>query len=141
MLPNTRHVRVERIILEDHRHVAVARANLVDDLAADFDVAGVGVLESGDGAKQRALAAAGRPDQHGELAVGNVEVDAANRANRAVALVQGANSDVRHLVAPHPLKAPSVSPRTRCRCTSIPSAIEGASEVVAKAQASPYCAP
>ena len=39
------------------------------------------VLEPGDGAQQRALAAAGRADQHGELAVGDVEIDAAHRVN------------------------------------------------------------
>ena len=37
------------------------------------------VLEAGDGAQQRALAAAGRADQHGELAVGDIEIDAAHR--------------------------------------------------------------
>ena len=42
----------------------------------------LGVLEPGDGAQQRALAAAGRADEHGELAVGDVEVDAAHRRAR-----------------------------------------------------------
>ena len=41
------------------------------------------VLKPGDGAQQRALAAAGRADQHGEFAVGNVEVDAAHGVDPA----------------------------------------------------------
>ena len=88
MLLRDRHVRIERVVLEHHGDVAVARAHVVDDLAADLDLAVVGVLEAGDGAQQRALAAAGRADQHGELAVGDVEVDAAHRMHGAEALVQ-----------------------------------------------------
>ena len=53
-----RHMRIERVVLEHHRDVAVARAHVVDDLAADLDVARIGVFEPGDRAQQRALAAA-----------------------------------------------------------------------------------
>ena len=73
-----RQVGIERVVLEHHRDVAVARAQVVDDLAADLDRAAVGLLEAGDGAQQRALAATRRPDEHGELARRDVEVDAAH---------------------------------------------------------------
>ena len=53
-------------------------------------VAAVGVLEPGDGAQQRALAAARGPDEDAELALGDVEVDAAQRMHPAVALLQAA---------------------------------------------------
>ena len=136
------HVRIERVVLEHHRDIAVARAHVIDDLAADLDLPGVGVLEPGDRAQKRALAAAGRSDQHGELAVRDVEIDASDGVNRSVALVKGADSDVRHAVrSVHPLIAPRVSPRTRWRWTSMPRTMEGTRDVVASAQASPYCAP
>ncbi len=83
-----RHVRVERIVLEHHGDVAVARPHVVDHLAADRDLAVADVLEAGDGPQQRALAAAGRADQHRELAVRDLEVDAAHGMDGAVALVQ-----------------------------------------------------
>ena len=40
------------------------------------------VLEAGDGPQQRALAAAGRPDQHRELASRHCEIDAAHAHGR-----------------------------------------------------------
>ena len=76
--------------------ITVARADVVDDLAADFDLPGIGVLEPGDGAQKRALTASGRSDQHSEFAVGDVEIDPTDGMNRSVALMKGANSDVRH---------------------------------------------
>ena len=147
-----RHVRIEGVILEHHGDVAVARAQVIDDLAGDLDGAVAGILEAGDGAQQRALAAARRADQHGELLVGDVEVDAAHGMDAAgVALVQPSDPHIchcglppnnrMHCRLPHPRIAPSVSPRTRCFCTSTPSTIDGTSETIASALASPYCAP
>ena len=68
------HVRVERVVLEDHRDVAVLRRAVVDHLAADLQLAAGDVLEPGDHPQRRRLAAARRPDQDHELAVGDVEV-------------------------------------------------------------------
>ena len=70
------HVRVERVILEHHGDVALGRLDLVDDAAADIDLACGDGLEPRDHAQQRGFAAAGGADQHAELAVGDVEVDA-----------------------------------------------------------------
>ena len=42
------HVRIQRVALEHHRDVAVARGDLVDDLAADPQLAGRDVLEARD---------------------------------------------------------------------------------------------
>ena len=47
-------------------------------LAVDQDVAGGQVLEPGDQAQQRRLAAAGRADEDDELAVADVEIGAGN---------------------------------------------------------------
>ena len=98
-VPGDRHVWIERIVLEHHRDVAVSRPHVVDDLAADLDLTVADILEPGDGAEKRALAAARRPDQHGELAVGNVEVDAAHRLEGAVALVETPDLHVGHFVS------------------------------------------
>ena len=62
-------VRIERVVLEDHRDVALLRRHVVDDPAADRDRAAGDVLEPGDHAQRRRLAAAGRADEHEELAV------------------------------------------------------------------------
>ena len=51
-------VRVERVVLEDHREVAVARRQVVDPLVADHHVAGGDVLEADDHPQQRGLPAA-----------------------------------------------------------------------------------
>ena len=50
--------------------------DVVDDAPADLDGAGARLIEPGDDVEQRGLAAAGRPDQHGEFAALDVEVDA-----------------------------------------------------------------
>jgi hypothetical protein len=42
------HVRVQRVVLEHHRDVAVLRRHVVDDVAADHDVAVADVLEACD---------------------------------------------------------------------------------------------
>src|SRR5690606_22125959 len=82
-------------------------------------------------------------DQHGEFAVGNFEVDPAHGLHRAVVLVEAADLQVCHgsflLRGQPPCTAPSVRPRTRCRCTSMPSAMDGTREMTARALASPYC--
>jgi hypothetical protein len=67
------HVRVERVVLEHHRDVAVLRRQLVHDVAVDPELAVGDVLESGDHPQGRRLAAAGRPDKDHELAVLDIE--------------------------------------------------------------------
>ncbi len=71
-------VRVERVVLEHHRDVAVLGRHARHVLAADLDGALVDVLESGEHAQRGALARAGRTDQHDELAVLDVEVERVN---------------------------------------------------------------
>ena len=52
------HVRVERIVLEHHGHVAVARPHIVDDIAINGNGSARYVFKACDHAQQRALAAA-----------------------------------------------------------------------------------
>ena len=94
------HVRVERIVLEHHGDVAVLRRQRIDHPLADGDLARGDVLEAGDHAQQRGLAAAGRPDQHHELAVGNVDADAVQHLDRAERLAHVADVNGRHSCSP-----------------------------------------
>ena len=85
-----RHVRIERVGLEHHRDVALRRVQIVDDLAADADLAGGDRFEPGDGVEQRRLAAAGRADEHEEAALLERDVDALEDLDGAEALAQSA---------------------------------------------------
>src|SRR3546814_16766684 len=58
---------------------SVGRLQLVHHPVADADGAGAHGLQAGDHPQQRGLAAARRPDQHDELAVGDLQVDAVDR--------------------------------------------------------------
>ena len=69
-----RQVRVERIALEDHGDVTVARRDVVDDAVADLDRAFADRLEARDHAQSRGLAATGRADEDHELAVVDLEI-------------------------------------------------------------------
>ena len=69
------HMRIERVALEDHRDVAVFGRDVVDDPLADPQRAGGDLFQAGDHPQARGLAAAGRPDEHHELRVSDVEVE------------------------------------------------------------------
>jgi hypothetical protein len=72
-----RHVRIQRIVLEHHRNVALLGLHIVDDPAVDGDLAVGDLLQPRQHAQQRRLAAAAGADEHRELAVRYVDVDAA----------------------------------------------------------------
>jgi hypothetical protein len=82
------HVRVQGVVLEHHRDVALGRFEPVDDPPADRDLAAADLLQPGDHAQQRALAAARRADDDDELAVVDLGVDAMDDLDglRAVAV-------------------------------------------------------
>ena len=68
-------VRVQRVVLEDHREVPVARRLLVDACSVDEHLAGGDVLQAHDHPEQGRLAAPRRPDEDDELALGDLEAD------------------------------------------------------------------
>ena len=70
----------------------------VDAAAVDHDVAAGRVLEAGDHAEQRRLAAAGGADEDAELAVGDREVDALDHLGLAEGLGDGAEVELAHAV-------------------------------------------
>jgi hypothetical protein len=69
------HVRIERIVLEDHRNVSILGRNVVHEFAVDRQLAAADFLESGDHAQCGGLAAAARADEYDELLVGHVNVE------------------------------------------------------------------
>ena len=68
------HVRVQRIGLEDHRHVTRTGCDVVDDAIADEDPAARDVLQPGEHSQGGRLSATGRADEDEELAVGDLDV-------------------------------------------------------------------
>ena len=66
-------MRIQRVRLEHHRDVAILRLEVVDDPVADLQLTAGDRLEAGDHPQRRRLAAARRPDEDEELAVGDVE--------------------------------------------------------------------
>jgi hypothetical protein len=75
------HVRVQRVVLEHHGDVAVARRHVVDDPVADEDLAAGRLFQARDHAQGGRFAAAGRPDEHEKFTVADVEVQAVDGAN------------------------------------------------------------
>jgi hypothetical protein len=63
-----RHVRVQRMVLEDHRDVAVLGGDVVDDALADAHGAGADLLEARNHSQHGDPAAAGRADEDHKLA-------------------------------------------------------------------------
>ena len=78
-----RHVWIERIVLKDHRYIAVLWFERDHAFAIDPDVAAVELLEAGEHPERRRLAAAARAEQDEELAVGDVEGQALHRGRIA----------------------------------------------------------
>ena len=81
-----RHVRIQRVALEHHGDIAVLRRDIVDDAAADADVAVRHVLKARDHPQRRGLAAARRADQRHEFGIGNLKADPAHGLVIAVSL-------------------------------------------------------
>ena len=69
------HVRVERVVLEDHGDVAVLRRKVVHHLAVDLHVPVRDRLEARDHAESRCLPAPGRADEDDELACTDLEIE------------------------------------------------------------------
>ena len=119
-------VRVEREVLEHDRDVAIAGPHVVDALVVDEHVAGRRRLEPHDGAQERRLAGAGRPEDGHELAVVHVERDLVQRDLGAVAGGDALQADGGHQRTASPVASSN-------RCT--PVGIEREADVVADARA------
>ena len=91
-----RHVRVERVALEDHRDVAILGRHVVDDAIADPERPARDLLEPGDHPQAGRLAAARWSDQDHELAVPDLEAEILHGVELAVHLVDVVERHGRH---------------------------------------------
>jgi hypothetical protein len=111
------HVRIERIALKHHRHVAVARFGVSHVDAIEEHPPLGRLVETRDDAQRRRLAGTRWPKQGKELARLDLEIDAVQRRNGAVSLddiLEHHLAGLSHRRAP-PLTAPTVNPFTICR--------------------------
>ena len=81
-------MRVQGVVLEDHRDVAVFRRDVVHQLAVDVQLAAGDLLQACDHAQGRGLAAAGRADQHDEFLVGDIQVERLDSDNALIGDLQ-----------------------------------------------------
>ena len=93
------HVRIQRVVLEHHRDIALHGVDEVHEPAADHDLTRVGILEPRDDSQDRALPAPRRPEQDEELAVCDLQRDVVDRLDLAEALHQMLDHDVCHYAA------------------------------------------
>ena len=75
------HVRVQGVVLENHRNVPVLGRDVVHQLAVDVKLALGDLLETRDHSQRRGLAAAGGADQNDELLIGDVKAELLHRDN------------------------------------------------------------
>ena len=103
------HVRVERVVLEHHRDVAVARPQLRSRPRSPIRMRpSVTSSRPGDHPQQRRLAAARRADEHHELAVADVEVDRVDR-------LDAVRIDLRRPLEPDPARQAGLLRSSRAR--------------------------
>jgi hypothetical protein len=110
------HVRVQRVVLEHHRDVAVLRRQVVHHPPADHDGAAGDLFQAGDRPQRRRLAASGRTDEHHELALLHLKVQVVERLDAAlVHLVHVVEDDLCHEGTPSLCRAQSVKHTRRGR--------------------------
>ena len=73
------HVGIKSVVLEYHGDVAVLGGDVVHALAVDEKIARGDLLETGDHAQRRGLAAAGRADEHDKFTVGDIQRELLHR--------------------------------------------------------------
>ena len=83
------HMRVERVVLENHRDVTVFRRKIVDALVANQDIALRDLFETGDHSQGRRLSTARRADENDELPVGNLKAEILHRGDFLASALQG----------------------------------------------------
>ena len=77
------HVRVQSVVLEDHRDVAVFRGNVVDQTVADVHLAARDLLQASDHTQGGGLTTAGRTDENDKLLIRDFQAEIGNSGNIA----------------------------------------------------------
>ena len=77
------HVRIKRIILENHRDISVFRSDIVYQLPVNQKLSRCNFLKAGNHSQGSGFTASRRPDQNDELLVRNIEVKVVYRRNPA----------------------------------------------------------
>ena len=108
-----RHVRIERIGLEHHRKPPPGRRRRRHVLPVDLDPARGHILEPGDEAQERGLAAARGADEDDEFAVLDGKVERRDDLGLPEPLGDARKGDLAHLSLSY-FTAPKVRPRTSC---------------------------
>jgi hypothetical protein len=134
-----RHMRVERVGLEHHRQAAVGGGDCVDHLAFDLDIAGRDRLQPGNHPQKRGFSAAGRANEHAELAIRDLHVDAADYLYIAIGLFQVLEFNAGHFSPPTGLPGlcssfyqvvmagldPAIHPKCFPSCWRLPIELDG----------------
>src|SRR3954467_9788659 len=94
-------MRIERVVLEHHRNVALFRLDIVDDAITDRNGSRGDVFEAREHPQQGGLAATGGADQHDELAILDRNRHAVQNFEIAERLSHVANLYRRHRLSPH----------------------------------------
>ncbi len=68
-------MRIQCVVLENHRDISVLRLDIVDDFAIDLQCAGGNVLEAGDHTERCGFAASGRTDEDDEFLVFDIKCE------------------------------------------------------------------
>src|SRR5581483_8322990 len=131
-----RHVRIERVVLKYHRHVALGWRGVGDVAAVELKPAFVDRLESGNHPQGGRLARTRRTEQRKEFLRRDIKVDPFQRLERAVKFAQSRERQAplcRAHRRPPPLTAPTVRPLTICFCAAMPMTIIGTMAISAAA--------
>ncbi len=95
------HVRIQGVVLEHHRDVAVLRRHVGDVLVADDHRSVRDLFQAADAAQERRLSAAGRTDEDNELTVVDRHVDAVHSPNAIRERLHDVSKrDAAHLLTP-----------------------------------------
>ena len=115
-------VRKQCVRLEYHAEPPVARLQVVHHPPVNADLAGARILETGNHAQRRGLAAAGRPHEHDEFAVLDGAAQVLDGLHRTECLGETKKLDARQ---GYLRTIPKLNPRARCLRMSRPTTISG----------------